>query len=692
MILESHAVGLSHAWKLADRIKSAWRAGEPLDAAAALAKHPTLAAHRSVVIDLAFNEFWLREIHGDAPDPERFVERFPGFEESVRDMLDAHFLFANPADVLPPIAQSWPDVGTPFEGLELRAELGRGAFGRAYLAFDPAINRLRVLKLATGGRDEPRLIGQLCHPHVVDICWARTLETHQTAVCMPFVGATTLADALAELRPGAKTAQPLLDAARQGAIEYGADARFTSAPIAKPGDSLLVAACAIGARIAEAVDYIHRKKVVHGDLKPSNVVLDGGGWPRLIDFNLAAGDESPTALRGTPAYMAPEQLEAALAGRTSRGIDGARADLYSLGALLAELLTGKRPFGSVESGKLAAALAVIHTSPPRLSPALPRSIARILAQCLAPHPENRPASAAVVAAALDRYVAGERAPQRSPRPVAAAFTVAAAVLAIGFTAAIRPDARPTLPAVASDSQLPAAPDPFEDGLRLLHDGKVYEAKSAFQFAHDRTHDPRALALESYCYAANGQHEIAVHYGLMAVEQGGGSPELENNIGCSLARLARFQEAIAHLDRAVEAAPRFQAALFNRGRIRWQAELKAGKPTDPAALSDIRAALALGLDSAELHLTAARIIAFHSRTDLALRDIALDHLDRAIDRGQNPATWKKDVILNDALGGSPRFAAICRRTPPTGVAASKQAQFVEPSYGGDRKMASLTSHR
>src|SRR5207237_93847 len=115
---------------------------------------------------------------------------------SIRDMLDAHRLFVERPDLLAPPDEDWPAVGTCVEGLDLLAELGRGAFGRAYLAYDPATDRTCALKLAPGGEAEARVIGRLAHPHVTDVYWARRIGA-RTAVCMPFHGASTLADVLA---------------------------------------------------------------------------------------------------------------------------------------------------------------------------------------------------------------------------------------------------------------------------------------------------------------------------------------------------------------------------------------------------------------------------------------------------------------------------------------------------------------
>ncbi|HEY3788060.1 MAG TPA: serine/threonine-protein kinase, partial [Urbifossiella sp.] len=380
MKLDQSVAILREAWELSDRIKETWQAGTAPDAAAALEEYPKLLLHRSIVIDLAYEDYLLREKANAAPDIAEFAQKFPDHEASVLDMLQAHRLLTSNPNLLELPEAVWPETGSTFEGLEVRAELGRGTFGRAYLAFDPAIERMRAVKFAPGGSAEAKLIGRLSHPNVTDICWARPAD-YRTAVCMPFLGACTLADVIAANVKPESTARAILDAAEAGALDSLPEPRPPA--IVWESDSHLIGACAIGARIAEAVDYLHGIHVVHGDLKPSNVILEPGGSPRLIDFNLAAGEESPTALRGTPAYMAPELLEATMAGRGIQGIDEAKADLFALGVLLVEFLTGRHPFRTSEGGELASLSEAIRKGPPSLPAALPRSVAGVLRSCMA---------------------------------------------------------------------------------------------------------------------------------------------------------------------------------------------------------------------------------------------------------------------------------------------------------------------
>ncbi len=167
--------------------------------------------------------------------------------------------------------------------------------------------------------------------------------------------------------------------------------------------------------IARAVDYLHRQGIVHRDLKPSNILLDAQGEPYLTDFGLAkvfAADTKRTAtgvIAGTPAYMAPEQA----AGRS--GDIGPAADVYSLGAILYELLTGAPPFKEENPlDTLLNVLSVDPTLPRRLNPKIPRELELICLTCLRKSPGERYASAEALADDLERFARGEPIKVRPP--------------------------------------------------------------------------------------------------------------------------------------------------------------------------------------------------------------------------------------------------------------------------------------
>ncbi|MFM8635282.1 MAG: serine/threonine-protein kinase [Planctomycetia bacterium] len=264
----------------------------------------------------------------------------------------------------------------------LLEEIGRGGMGVVYRAVQESLDRTVAVKmllrrdLASQAdlarfRSEAEAAARLDHPGIVSIL---EVGEHDGTpfYSMQFIAGTTLAKRLAE---GSTTA-------REGAL--------------------------LLAKVADAIHAAHTRGVLHRDLKPSNILIDAGGEPHVSDFGLAKrleADHSVThtgAILGTPCYMSPEQA----AG--SRGEIGPSSDVWSLGAILYQMLTGRPPFQA--SSPMDTLLAVLESDPP-----VPRSIDRevdrdlemIALKSLQKPQELRYASAAELAADLRAFLSGE---------------------------------------------------------------------------------------------------------------------------------------------------------------------------------------------------------------------------------------------------------------------------------------------
>jgi len=302
--------------------------------------------------------------------------------------------------VQPPV-----DIGTDFLGYRIEELIGRGGMGVVYRAHDLRLRRTVALKLvapslARDGRfrerfaRESELAMSLEHPNVVPVYDAGDAED-RLYLAMRLVDGTDLGSLLRAEGP--------LEPAR---------------------------AVAICRQVAAALDAAHAKGLVHRDVKPSNVLLDPTEHVYLADFGLSrrldedGADSADGRSLGTPAYVAPEQLEGG-------PIDG-RADVYSLGCLLYECLTGERVFE--RGSRLAVAWAHLEEEPPAASlrnPDLPQAIDAVIARAMAKPPDERyPTCAALTDAADDAL--GLRRPARSRRRV---WALAAAVIIAALTAA-----------------------------------------------------------------------------------------------------------------------------------------------------------------------------------------------------------------------------------------------------------------
>ncbi len=340
------------------------RGGRP-DAAAAAAGHPDLAAE-------------LRELWAVAQFAElaQGLRLGPASTVGRADALAADGVEA--AGVLP----------RDFGDFELTAELGRGGMGVVYQARQKSLNRVVALKmvrdvhLATPAdrarfRAEAEAAARLHHPNIVTVHEVGT-AAGQAYFCMEYVAGETLAQRVNRAGP-----VPAREAARLVGL------------------------------IAHAVQHAHDHGILHRDLKPSNILLAGAGpdgsgaTPKVTDFGLAKViDRAETLTRtgdivGTPSYMAPEQA-------TGRAAVGPAADVYSLGAILYELLTGRPPFRAAHPvDTMMMVLTQEPVRPRSLVPTVDRDVELACLKCLQKPCDLRYPSAAALAADLDSFLAGE---------------------------------------------------------------------------------------------------------------------------------------------------------------------------------------------------------------------------------------------------------------------------------------------
>jgi serine/threonine protein kinase/Flp pilus assembly protein TadD len=402
-----------------------------------LPRWPTGTDGDADVASLLFEDFQRRRERGEQPSLVDYDQRFPEHRDSLADLVRRQDFFRSVGAISGSAGGGLrlPEVGEELFGFRLRGQLGRGAFARVYLAEQADLaGRPVVLKVSAIDGDEPQTLAQLQHTNIVPI-----YSVHEDpaagvrAVCMPYFGGASLSAVLQRLpaerraTTGAHLVHALAEAA--GPAD-GARGQSTAATPPYAGWSYLRATAWIVARLAEALQHAHERGVLHRDVKPSNVLIDRDGQPLLLDFNLAQdlnNEQARATLGGTVAYMAPEHLRA-LAARDpvlGRQVDR-RADVYSLGMVLFEMVAGESPFDQSASyaplPALIEAMAVERgrTVPSlrRKRPEVPWSLESIARKCLAPDPARRYQRAEELAEDLRRFLADlplKHAPELSLR-------------------------------------------------------------------------------------------------------------------------------------------------------------------------------------------------------------------------------------------------------------------------------------
>jgi len=281
-----------------------------------------------------------------------------------------------------------------FGDYELESEIARGGMGVVYRARQRSLNRTVAVKMILGGqlaspaairrfRLEAEAAARLHHPAIVPIYEIGEFET-QHFFSMKLIDGASLAACLD-------------------------DFRLSDKPASSERHAQQVAIAELLAKVARAIAFAHQRGVLHRDLKPSNILIDEQGEPHLTDFGLAKltggeadGGTISAVVLGTPGYLAPEQA----AGKVEHATTA--VDVYGLGAMLYELLTGRPPFREATAWETMRAAIERNPTPPReLNPAVHRDLETIALRCLEKLPGKRYASAAAVADELERFVRGD---------------------------------------------------------------------------------------------------------------------------------------------------------------------------------------------------------------------------------------------------------------------------------------------
>jgi serine/threonine-protein kinase len=394
--------------RLLDDQRRRWHRGERVLVESYRQQQPALGSDQGGMLDLIYSEILLREQAGEQPSRDEYLQRFPELAEALavqfevdgalnaqliaemdhqdvdypKTVRDPDFAATVRKDAPPP-PPLLPRPGLPeLPGYEVLEVLGRGGMGVVYKARHIDLNRLVAVKMVLAGihagpsdlerfRHEAEAVARLQHANIVQV-----------------------------YDVGSHDGRPFI------ALEY-VDGSLTRSLAGTPLPPRQAAQWV--ETLARAVAHAHQQGIVHRDLKPANVLLSRTGVLKITDFGMAKIMVAPTSsqttsgsILGTPSYMAPEQAE----GKTRQ--IGPGADVYGLGAILYEMLTGRPPF---EGPSVQATIDLVrHQDPVPPSfrvPRMPQDLETICLRCLQKEPAARYAGAAELADDLAAFLAGE---------------------------------------------------------------------------------------------------------------------------------------------------------------------------------------------------------------------------------------------------------------------------------------------
>jgi serine/threonine-protein kinase len=424
---------------------------------------------------------------------------------------------------------------------ELTSVLGHGAFGTVYKAHDIELDRTVAVKVPRAGNlvgaqeldrflREARSAGQLRHPSIVTVHEVGQRDGLPYLVS-DFVQGVTLTDLLSARRPGYQEAAELV------------------------------------AAVADALQYAHEQGVVHRDVKPSNIMVGDDGKPCVMDFGLAkreAGEITMTVegqVLGTPAYMAPEQAKG-----EGHAVDG-RADVYSLGVVLYQLLTGELPFRGTPRMLLHQVLHDEPRPPRSLNDRIPRDLETVCLKAMAKEPGRRFRTARDCAADLRRWLNGEpivarpvataerlwRWCRRNPRVAglsAAVLTLLVTVVVVSTAMAVRISKEHADAVAAGDLARLKADD--EEVARKLAERHAEDARKAREVADANAKvasEQRKLSLDTlYSVVTEVDQKLRDRPDMLALRQ-----ELLKTAMAGLEKVSRTAENATFADRSVGVA-------------------------------------------------------------------------------------------------------------------------------------------
>lgn len=680
---------------------------------------------RSFIIEKAVAELAPLAALDSGADFERYSSWLSSLEPELRSSICRQlevegYLKEQTWFVEPGSEIRWPCAGDRVNQFHLLEEVGRGQCSRVFLCRQTGVgDRQVIVKFSHGAPLEADVLGRLRHENIVPIHFAAEESNGRSFICMPFLGRSTLADfiGLSEERHERPRARLIRAATMR---RQPTDAASVEVPLEAPPLFYSSAECVawLGWRLALALAHAHDQGIVHGDVKPTNVLLSQHGSPLLVDFNLSGSRyHSTEAKGGTLPYMPPEQLQ----GFAEKAADSAydhRSDLFSLGALLYETLVARLPFaveqGSASRKEYARELYLSQRQGPpplrSIDKSVPQSVATAIERCLAFHPEQRLQSAWELARRLGAEFKWRRRAAKVLKhhwiatSLGGASVLAAASVATAMTLLRLPEHEVLfnkgVEAFAAGDFVTAAND-FDRSLMLqpesvtcrfnlarslLRANELAKAVDYFQALQEREKSARGAAYIAYGLSLQGKIDLAAAWHVKALQYSSVSPEVHNNIAAlyefaqktGMGRSEQLLAAKKHVSIAKNALPDSITVRYNQLRIELALAETIGSiiTAETASVADSLAESCP--HEAIVQAICGRVFVQRSVMEKQRLDKAIECLNRAVDCGYRLYPESPEWRLLHSHREWPALLLKAEASSATSNPPSRISRFLEPT--------------
>lgn len=524
-------------------------------------------------IEQIVQQFVDAQLRGENPDINYFVKQYPDLEDKIKQRIqnlrEIDSLFASLMQADENDFQDTPTeydlIGQKLGDFEVVKLIGRGGMGAVFLAHQISLDREVALKVVSDisrarGKSlerfkrEAKVLAKISHPNIVPI-YEVGEQGPYSYFAMGHIKGVSLDKILASIhnaKPGDKASDIMRKCLEAQAEVYDVKQQTDSGTVAEIDTEYIINISKIIISIASALDYAHKIGILHRDVKPSNILIDSNGTPKLVDFGLARVETQQTItisgeFFGTPNYVSPEQIN------KPENVD-CRSDVYSLAATYYECLTLHPPFeGNTANETLTRVISRETVPPKKYCPRLSTDFNTILLHALEKSPEDRYQTATDFAMDIENVLEFKpitakrpsvtqkayKTLRRNPLKATSAFIM---VIILGYFLLL-------------SHRQAALTELYRQGRDILENEKYEEALIYFKkLAKAMPKDAEVLYYIGECYRETHQYEKAIESYNEAIKI---KPRYDNaywGLGYSYQNTKRYQEALNSFKRAIEIDP------------------------------------------------------------------------------------------------------------------------------------------